>query len=596
MTNDFASLGLSPETLRGINAAGFETPTPIQEQAIPILLAGEDLVAQAQTGTGKTAAFALPLVERLDPRAVTPQALILCPTRELAVQVSEAIYALGRPRGFQVLPVYGGQPIDRQLRALRGGVHIVVGTPGRLLDHLRRGTLDLERVTTVILDEADEMLDMGFIEDIEQVLDALPEQRQIALFSATIPDPIARLAEKYLKHPRRVEIAAEPHNVPQIHQSYYEVLPAHKLDALTRILDMETPGPTIIFCGTRREVDELGEHLRGRGYLAESIHGEMSQAERDRAMGRFRHGQVDLLVATDVAARGLDIESVTHVINYDMPWSVDAYTHRIGRTGRAGREGDAITLVCPRERRQLHFIERSTGTRITPVRLPSAADIAARRRELFKQSVVDALNAGDLDQFLVTVGELGEEHDPAEIAAAALKLLWEQRKPMLTTEEEVPVPQPRAEMGMARLAANIGRQDGLRPADLVGIIHAKTGLTDRDIGTIELLDHSAFVEVPRDSADLVRRALSRTPVRGRRLQVEAAPTGRGRPFGKPHRKREGTVERPRPTKPEGTRGAAGPRRAEAPQGAREKRTFQPPWERRSATRKPKLMKGRKQRG
>jgi ATP-dependent RNA helicase DeaD len=551
----FEELGLSAETLKGIEAVGYESPTPIQQRAIPVLLSGKDLLGQAQTGTGKTAAFALPLVDRLDPSQGRPQALVLCPTRELAVQVSEAIYTLGRTRGFRVLPVYGGQPIDRQLRGLRAGVQIVVGTPGRLLDHLRRGTLDLSTVRTVVLDEADEMLDMGFIEDIEVVLDALPEERQIALFSATIPAPIARLASKYLRDPERITIAAEAHTVPQIRQSYYEVSPAHKMDALARILDMETPGPTIVFCRTKRESDEVGEHLRGRGYGAESLHGDLSQAERDRVMRRFRAGQVDLLVATDVAARGLDIETVTHVINYDIPWDAESYTHRIGRTGRAGREGDAITLVSPRERRQLKLIERSIGARIMPVRLPTAADIAARRRELFKQTVLDTLAQGELDAFLVTVEELAEEYEPSEVAAAALKLLWAQRGEAAAQEVDAS-DGTRVEEGMARLFITVGRQEGLRPGDLVGAIANEAGISGQAIGAIDILDHCAFVEVPAEAADRVVRALTRTRLRGRKVRVEKAPPGMEefRPEEEPPRRPAPSWEpRDRPHGPHGSR-------------------------------------------
>jgi ATP-dependent RNA helicase DeaD len=521
----FSSLGLSAHTLKGIEQAGFDTPTPVQMQAIPILLSRQDLVAQAQTGTGKTAAFGLPMVERLDPADPRPQALIMCPTRELAVQVSEAVYVLGRHRGLRVLPIYGGQPIDRQLRALRMGVQIVVGTPGRVLDHLRRGTLNLEAVSLAILDEADEMLAMGFVEDIELILDQLPEERQIGLFSATIPAPIARLAQKYLRSPRKVMIGAEPQNIPQIRQCYYEVQPARKVDALTRILDMEAPGPTIVFCRTKRDADELGEHLRGRGYLAESLHGDLSQQERDRAMRRFRQGQVDLLIATDVAARGLDIETVTHVINYDIPWDAESYTHRIGRTGRAGREGDAITLVSPRERRQLRLIEHATGARIAPVRLPTAADILARRRDLFKQSVVEALEQGELDEFLITVEELAEDYESSEVAAAALKLLWAQQKTQVAAKEMDGSDGVRPEPGMARLFVSVGRQEGLRPTDLVGAIANEAGLPGREIGSIDILDHCAFVEVPHDSADRVVRALLRTKLRGRKVRVEKAPPG-----------------------------------------------------------------------
>jgi ATP-dependent RNA helicase DeaD len=522
----FQDLGLSDLTLRGIEQAGYDHPTPIQAQAIPVLLAGKDLVGQAQTGTGKTAAFALPIIDRLDPEVARPQALVVCPTRELAVQVSEAIYGLGRARGIRVVPIYGGQPIDRQLRALRSGAQIVVGTPGRLLDHLRRTTLDVTDIRLVVLDEADEMLAMGFIEDIELILDALPEERQTALFSATMPPPIARLSRKYLREPQQVTIAATQQTVPQIRQCYYEVHPNQKMEALARILDMETPGPTIIFCRTKRETDEVAEHLRARGYLAEALHGDMAQGERDRVMRRFRAGQVDLLVATDVAARGLDIETVTHVINYNIPWDVESYTHRIGRTGRAGREGDAITLVGPRERRQLRIIEHATGQRIMPVRLPTSADIAARRRELFKARIASALEAGDYEHFLVTVEELSSDYEPSEVAAAALKLLWAQEKRHVSAAPVVPeLDGARPEPGMARIFITVGRAEGLRPTDLVGAIANEAGIPGHTIGAIDILDHCAFVEVPQEAADRVVKALQRTKIRGRRVRVEKAPAG-----------------------------------------------------------------------
>ncbi len=404
---------------------------------------------------------------------------------------------------------------------------------------------------------------MGFIEDIEVVLDALPEERQIGLFSATMPAPIARLAQKYLRSPERVTIAAAPHTIPQIRQSYYEVSPSQKLDALTRILDMETPGPTIIFCRTKREADELSEHLRGRGFPAEALHGDMGQAERDRTMRRFRQGQSDLLVATDVAARGLDIETVTHVINYDIPWDVESYTHRIGRTGRAGREGDAITLVSPRERRQLKLIERATGTRITPVRLPTAADIAARRREVFKQSVLEALGAGSFDEFLVTVEELADDYEPAEVAAAALKLLWAERQPVMAAEQVDTSDGTRPEAGMARLFLSLGRAEGLRPSDLVGAIANEAGLAGKEIGAIDIMDHCAFVEVPSGSAERVVQALRAATLRGRRVRVEQAPPGLegwvpeapaappaapqgGNLFGRPEARQGGWGQRPGP--------------------------------------------------
>jgi ATP-dependent RNA helicase DeaD len=575
----FAALGLSAATLRGVAAAGFEAPTPVQVQAIPVMLAGRDLVAQALTGTGKTAAFGLPMIERIDVEAQKPQALVLAPTRELAIQVAEALYILGRESGLRVVPIYGGQPIDRQLHALRRGAHVIVGTPGRLLDHLRRGSLELSALKLVVLDEADEMLAMGFIEDVETILEALPAERQTALFSATIPPPIAALARRYLRDPHRLAIEPKQRTVSLTRQSYYEVLPAHKVEALSRILDMETPGATITFCRTRREVDELSEALRARGYLAEALHGEMGQPERDRVMRRFREGSSDLLIATDVAARGLDIENVTHVINYDIPWDADAYIHRIGRTGRAGRAGEAITLVSPRERRQLAFIERGVGVRIKPMRLPTAADIAARRRELFKQSIVEQVRAGGLEAFLQTVEELAEEHDAAAVAAAALKLLWEQQKGQVG---ELGVwghdgDGERPEIGMTRLFLTLGRRQGLRPGDLVGALKNEAGIPPPEIGAIDIMDNCAFLEVPEALAAPVIAALGQLRLRGRRVRVQrarpgalGAREGEGEPPADPIRpgcppqggrstrpgaRWEGTGKRPRPP-----RGAPPPRR------------------------------------
>jgi ATP-dependent RNA helicase DeaD len=540
----FAALGLGPDAVRGVAAAGFEAPTPIQERAIPLVLSGRDLVAQAQTGTGKTAAFALPLIERVDRDRPVPQALVLTPTRELAIQVAEAIYTLGREAGLRVLPIYGGQPIDRQLRSLRRGVHAIVGTPGRLLDHLRRGSLDLSAIRLVVLDEADEMLDMGFIEDIESILAALPAERQTLLFSATIPAPIAALSRNYLRDPERVTVEAAQRTVALTRQSYYEVLPAQKIGALSRILDMESPGASIVFCRRRREVDELGESLRARGYLAETLHGEMSQPERDRVMGRFREGQADLLIATDVAARGLDVEAVTHVINYDIPWDVESYIHRIGRTGRAGRTGDAITLISPRERRQLALIERGTGVRMKPMRLPTAADIAARRRELFKQSIVERVAAGNLEEFLLTVEELSEAHDPAELAAGALALLWEQQKGRSVDVQSLDGDGERPETGMVRLFLTAGRAQGIRPGDLVGAITGEAGIPGSAIGAIDILDHCAYVEVPEESAAAVIEALGRTRLRGKRVRVHPARPDTG-PARREKRGREASVRQRR---------------------------------------------------
>lgn len=521
----FRVLNLSEATMRAVIESGFEAPTPIQAQAIPVLMEGRDLIGQAQTGTGKTAAFALPLAEKLESGQNYPQAIVLLPTRELCIQVAQETHNLSKYKRLRVVPVYGGQPIDRQFRALSMGAQIVVGTPGRVLDHLRRGTLDLSRVKVVVLDEADEMLNMGFLEDVEEILKEAPKERQTALFSATMPPRIAALARDYLKDPQRVAIESKHRTVAQIEQTYYEVIPSQKVEALARILDHETPGSTIIFCRTRREVDELGESLQMRGYEAETLHGEMNQAARDRVMNRFRASQADLLIATDVAARGLDIDQVTHVINYDIPWDVESYIHRIGRTGRAGRSGEAITLISPRERYQLRQIERFINAPIRPARVPSTADIAARRREMFKERLRETLASANYDGHLMTVEDLTEEgnYDASQIAAAALQMLWQSQKGAGDYDvAEANVETERAEQGMTRLFLQIGRQDGIRPGDIVGAIANEAGVPGQAIGAIDIMDRSTFVEVPEASSALVIEALSRTKLRGKKVYVEVA--------------------------------------------------------------------------
>src|SRR5579875_1310528 len=512
MSATFAELGLSAPLLRAVAELGYEEPTPIQQQAIGPLLAGRDLVGQAQTGTGKTAAFALPMLERLRAGVPQPQGLVLVPTRELAIQNAEAIHALGRYTGARVLPIYGGQSIERQLRVLQRGVDIVVGTPGRVLDHLRRGTLSLAAVRMAVLDEADEMLAMGFIEDVEAILEQVPTERQTALFSATIPPRLAELARRFLREPLWVSVVRDTLTVPQPRQVYYEM-----------------PTSAIIFTRTKRDAAELADQLIGLGYQAEPLHGDLSQAERDRTMRRFREGAVELLVATDVAARGLDIPEVSHVINYDVPADPEVYVHRIGRTGRAGRKGEAITLVTPRERRALHLIERLTKGKLKPARLPTAADVAARRREALKETLRTMVAAGDLEPYLLVVEELAAEHDVAEIAAAALKLTGE-----LETRGNgaaTPEPAPRevfpedglsAEPGMTKLFLSLGRADGLRPNDIVGAIANEAGLPGKAIGAIDLYDRFSLVQVPKKDAHRVLAALQRTTLRGRRVHAEIA--------------------------------------------------------------------------
>ncbi len=523
MAGSFADLGLSDGILATVAELGYEEPTPIQEQTIRLLIEGRDVIAQAQTGTGKTAAFAIPIVERLDPADTHVQALVLAPTRELAVQVAEATHRLGRSKGLTVLPVYGGQPIIRQLHALARGVHVVIGTPGRILDHLRRGTLVLDAVKYVVLDEADEMLDMGFIEDIEAILDAVPAERQMGLFSATIPPRIAALAEKYLRNPQRVTIARTELTMPAIEQWYVEVTARNRLDALTRILDHDEPESAMIFSRTKRDVDELGEALQSRGFAAETLHGDLNQVQRDRVMNRFRSGQVELLVATDVAARGLDISGVTHVFNYAVPEDAEAYVHRIGRTGRAGRTGKAITLVLPNEIRLLRVIERVLRQKIERLRLPTLADVEARRREALKTTLRERIAAGELEPYLQMVGELAEEFDMAEIAAAAARMASDGDRPLTTVVEEAARESVAGvEPGMVRLILNVGRVSGVRPADIVGAIANEAGLPGRAIGAIDIYDQVAFVEVPAAARDQVIAALLRTTIKGRPVQAQVA--------------------------------------------------------------------------
>jgi len=520
----FAELGLMPSTLKALTDLGFEVPTPIQALGIPVLLTGCDLIGLAQTGTGKTAAFGLPLIEKMDPSDNTTQALILAPTRELAIQVAKGLHDFAKYGGLKVVPVYGGQPIDRQFRALRSGAHIVVGTPGRVLDHLRRGSLRLDGVKFCVLDEADEMMAMGFTEDMEAILSELPESRQLAFFSATMAPRVLAITSKYLRNPQRVEIIAKQRTLETTNQTYYEVAPGKKPEALARVLDMETPGSTIVFCRTRLETAELSDSLQLRGYNAEPIHGDMSQQERERVLRRFRDGLADLLVATDVAARGLDIDSVTHVINYDVPFDAEQYIHRIGRTGRAGRTGDAITLVYHRERRQLANIERMIGSRIEAARIPTVADIASRRQEAFVESLREVLATGEFENMLPAVSELSEQYDALEVAAAAMQMLWKERHQSdhQDAEQESFADLEQPETGMVRIFVGMGRQDGLRPGDLVGAIAGESGLAASQIGVIDLLDRTAFVEVPASEGKRVVDALSNTTLRNRKVKVQLA--------------------------------------------------------------------------
>ena len=540
----FAELGLAPGLCRALSGLGYEEPTPIQRAAVPPLIAGRDLVGQAATGTGKTAAFALPVLQRISGRSgqAGVLALILVPTRELAIQVSAAMHSYGRDMSVRVLPVYGGQPIGRQLRALDRGVDVVVATPGRALDHITRGTLDLSGLEIVVLDEADEMFDMGFAEDIELILGETPENRQAALFSATLPPRIDGMVRRHLSDPVRVELGRRASASPEgllVRQTAYMAPRGYKPAALMRVLDLETPAAAIVFCRTRDEVDQLTETLNGRSFRAEALHGGMDQQQRDRVMGRLRGGSLNLLVATDVAARGLDVEQLTHVVNYDVPSAPDSYVHRIGRVGRAGREGTAITLAEPREYKMLKAIERATGRPIAIEKLPTVADLRARRLELTRAALRQIVLEDDLDAFRAVVEPLGEEFGIYEVALAAVKLASEASRTSRDEEElpEVDLPQPDdrggrrktagrdqrrgrpAAKATTRLFVGTGRSSGVRPQDLVGVIARKSYLTGREIGAIEIADRFSLVEVPETAADDVVAALRQVSIKGRKATV-----------------------------------------------------------------------------
>ncbi|MDY7231526.1 DEAD/DEAH box helicase [Hyalangium rubrum] len=554
----FDSLGLKAPLIEALTALGYEEPTPIQRAALPPLLDGKDLLGIAATGTGKTAAFALPLLQRITPGACGPfctSALVLVPTRELAMQVAEAVHKYGQGLGVRVLPLYGGQPIGQQLRVLKRGVDVVIATPGRALDHLRRESLKLDAVRTVVLDEADEMLDMGFAEDLEAILEATPPERQTALFSATLPPRIVSIAERHLNAPVRVRIAPEKLKAgtgPRVRQTAYVVPRGFKDATLGRVLDLEAPTAAIIFCRTRTEVDTLTMSLNSHGWRAQALHGGMTQDQRDRVLKQFKAHSVELLVATDVAARGLDIDKLSHVVNYDVPNAPEAYVHRIGRTGRAGREGVAITLAEPRETRLLRNIERLTGQKIEMASVPTVADLRAKRMELTRASLREVLVAGELDTFRGVVESLASEFDPMSVAAAAVKLLHDTQEDGAGAEEEAEIPPvnlapekrprpgpdargprqgpsrpergakrraPEPDGDITRIYIGAGRNVGMRPADLVGAIAGEAGVESSRIGAIQITDAYSLVEVPDSLADQIVSALRQATLRGRKVPV-----------------------------------------------------------------------------
>ena len=572
----FADLGLSDSLLKTLIDIGYETPSPIQAECIPVLLQGRDLIGQAQTGTGKTAAFALPLMEQIDVKLTKPQALVLTPTRELAIQVAEALqsYAKNLP-GFHVLPIYGGQSYTIQLKQLSRGAHIVVGTPGRVMDHIERKTLNLDNLKTMVLDEADEMLRMGFIDDVEWILERTPAQHQTALFSATMPEQIRRVAQKYLVEPREIKIKSATATVAAIRQVYWQVSGMHKLDALTRILEVEDNfDAAIIFVRTKNSTVELADKLSARGYAAAALNGDLNQQMRERVIEQLKSGALDIVVATDVAARGIDVPRVSHVVNYDIPYDTEAYVHRIGRTGRAGRTGNAILFVAPREVSMLRSIERATRSPIAPLTLPSRADVTNKRVADFKAGVVEVLNAEGLDFFANIVSQIAEEQNVgAEEVAAALAMMAQKGKPLQIVGEDPAPPRPmpagdarrpgsfgerdrkprseergerprfesrgekprfedrgdsrprsedkprRATSGapsgdMVRYRIDVGRDHGVQVKDIVGAIANEAGIESRFIGRIALYDESSTVELPAGMPKEADNALKRTRVRG----------------------------------------------------------------------------------
>lgn len=520
----FHQFGLSEPLLQAIGSVGYESPTPIQMKTIPLMLAGRDLVGQAQTGTGKTAAFALPILERLDANRNEVQALVLVPTRELAIQVAEAFHTYAQNmKRVRVLPVYGGQSIVPQLKRLQSGAQVIVGTPGRVMDHLRRETLDFASLKMIVLDEADEMLRMGFLEDVEWILNQAPAEHQTALFSATMPREVRRVADRYLKNPENIAIERQTLTVPTVKQFYINVSEGQKLDVLTRLLenDGDVDSAVLIFDRTKIGCAELTEKLQARGYAAEAMHGDMSQAQRETVIRRLRGGQVEIVVATDVAARGLDVERISRVFNYDIPHDVESYVHRIGRTGRAGRAGEAILFVTPRQQRMKRDIERYTNQRIEPMRMPTAADVAARRVALFKERILKTLaEDGAVDGYLSLVEELAEEsgRDIAEIAAAAARLA-QGDKPIDIDQEPEPEQTSQPGDGMVRLFIDVGRHSKVSPSDIVGAIANEAGVPGRAIGAIDVHDRFTLVDVPSEFVQQVLQRMGGSRIRGHNANV-----------------------------------------------------------------------------
>lgn len=523
----FEELDLNPNILRAVEEMGFEEMSPIQAKAIPLMLEGKDIVGQAQTGTGKTAAFGIPLLMRINPKVRSLQAIVLCPTRELAIQVAEEIRKLGAfMHGIKVLPVYGGQEISKQIRSLKAGVQVIIGTPGRVMDHMRRKTVRFDDISMVVLDEADEMLNMGFREDIETILSQIPKERQTVLFSATMPQPILEIAKTYQQNAEMIRVVKKELTVPKIEQYYYEVTQKNKEEVLSRLLDMYNPKLSLVFCNTKKQVDELTAALQGRGYFAEGLHGDMKQQQRDRVMNSFRNGKTEILVATDVAARGIDVENVEAVFNYDVPQDDEYYVHRIGRTGRAGREGRAFTLVVGREIYKLKDIMRYCKTKVKVQPIPSINDVTAVKADKILDRLTEIIRDEDLSKMidLIEARVNEEDYTTLDMAAAFLKMYMGEdgSKPEEEDGDYEDFGDTGAEKGMVRLFINLGKNQKIRPGDILGAIAGETGMPGKLIGTIDMYDKYTFVEVPREYANEVINVMKSAKIKGKSINIEPA--------------------------------------------------------------------------
>ncbi len=560
-TMKFEELQLDDRIMRAVTDMGFEEATPIQAKAIPVQLEGKDIVGQAQTGTGKTAAFGIPLLQKIDPKNKKLQAVALCPTRELAIQVAEEIRSLAKyMHGIKVLPIYGGQDIVRQIRGLKEGTQIIIGTPGRVMDHMRRKTVKFDQVHTVIMDEADEMLNMGFLEDMETILSQLPEERQTIMFSATMPEAIMKIARNFQKEPEVVKVVKKELTVPKVTQYYYEVKPKTKVEVMCRLLDMYAPKLSVAFCNTKRQVDELVDDLQGRGYFAEGLHGDLKQVQRDRVMNSFRNGRTEILVATDVAARGIDVDDVEAVFNYDIPQDDEYYVHRIGRTGRAGREGIAFSFVVGREVYKLRDIQRYCKTKIIPQAIPSLNDITEIKAEKILDQANAIINDMDLSRMIHILEKklLEEDYTSLDLAAALLRMsMGEENQDIIDDYREARslddldsrrkdskygrnskygrdgrgdherrsgrgARSGRGGGGMARLFLNIGKDQNVKPGDILGAVAGESGISGRMIGSIDMYDKYTFVEVPEDCAEEVLRSMRKVKIRGKSVHMEMA--------------------------------------------------------------------------